>query len=379
MEQFNETGSIFGNTVGPCGWSNSPGHILKRKRPMGFRQSWLYGEEMPQILVIDDDEVSRKLIRGNLSDIARVNTVVCGRDGLSYLNAGNKVDLILLDYRMPGMTGIEVLKQIKGMAKFREVPVVMLTGEENESLEPQALEAGAADFIHKPIIIPVMRQRVLNILNYFYLQHRLQAEVARQTKLAERRQEEAEQLFEEMIMALAQAIDAKDHYTHGHSQRVAEYSAQLSLLLGDDPQQVKLIYYMGLLHDIGKIGIPVKIINKPGKLTDEEYDVIKSHSAIGAEVLNPIRIRPELMIGARYHHERFDGSGYPDKLAGKDIPRAARIIAVVDAYDAMTSDRSYRRGMTSLKVYKEIVRKRGSQFDPEIADIMLAYLRKDIE
>ena len=346
---------------------------------MGFRQSWLYGEEMPQILVIDDDEVSRKLIRGNLSDIARVNTVVCGRDGLSYLNAGNKVDLILLDYRMPGMTGIEVLKQIKGMAKFREVPVVMLTGEENESLEPQALEAGAADFIHKPIIIPVMRQRVLNILNYFYLQHRLQAEVARQTKLAERRQEEAEQLFEEMIMALAQAIDAKDHYTHGHSQRVAEYSAQLSLLLGDDPQQVKLIYYMGLLHDIGKIGIPVKIINKPGKLTDEEYDVIKSHSAIGAEVLNPIRIRPELMIGARYHHERFDGSGYPDKLAGKDIPRAARIIAVVDAYDAMTSDRSYRRGMTSLKVYKEIVRKRGSQFDPEIADIMLAYLRKDIE
>jgi len=345
---------------------------------MESRQSRLYGEEMPQILAIDDDEVSRRLIKGNLSDIAQVSTVIGGPDGLSYLNAGNKVDLILLDYRMPEMTGIEVLKQIKGLAEFREVPVIMLTGEENESLELQALEAGAADFIHKPIIVPVMRQRVMNILNYFYLQHRLRAEVARQTKLAEKRQADAEQLFEEMIMALAQAIDAKDHYTHGHSQRVAEYSAQVSLLLGDAPQQVKLIYYMGLLHDIGKIGIPVEIINKPGKLTEEEYALIKSHSAIGAEVLKPIRIRPELMIGARYHHERFDGLGYPDKLAGKDIPRAARIIAVVDAYDAMTSNRSYRRGMTPMKVYEEIARNSGSQFDPEFADIMLAYLRKDI-
>ena len=345
---------------------------------MESRQSRLYGEEMPQILAIDDDEVSRRLIKGNLSDIAQVSTVIGGPDGLSYLNAGNKVDLILLDYRMPEMTGIEVLKQIKGLAEFREVPVIMLTGEENESLELQALEAGAADFIHKPIIVPVMRQRVMNILNYFYLQHRLRAEVARQTKLAEKRQADAEQLFEEMIMALAQAIDAKDHYTHGHSQRVAEYSAQVSLLLGDAPQQVKLIYYMGLLHDIGKIGIPVEIINKPGKLTEEEYALIKSHSAIGAEVLKPIRIRPELMIGARYHHERFDGLGYPDKLAGKDIPRAARIIAVVDAYDAMTSNRSYRRGMTPMKVYEEIARNSGSQFDPEFADIMLAYLRKNI-
>ena len=346
---------------------------------MGFRQSRLYGEEMPQILAIDDDEVSRKLIRGNLSDIARVSAVVCGRDGLSYLNMGNKVDLILLDYRMPGMTGLEVLKQIKSRDEFREVPVIMFTGEENESLEYQALEAGAADFIHKPLVIPVMRQRVMNTLNYFYLQNSLQAEVTRQTKLAERRQEEAEQLFEEMIMALAQAIDAKDHYTHGHSQRVAEYSAQLSLLLGDDPQQVRLIYYMGLLHDIGKIGIPVKIINKPGRLTDEEYDVIKYHPAIGAEILNPIRIRPELMIGARYHHEKFDGSGYPDKLAGEDIPRAARIIAVADAYDAMTSDRSYRKGMMSQKVYEEIAKKSGSQFDPEIADIMLAYLKENMD
>jgi putative two-component system response regulator len=265
------------------------------------------------------------------------------------------------------------------MAEFREVPVIMLTGEEDESLESQALEAGAADFIHKPIIIPVMRQRVMNIMNYFYLQHSLQAEVTRQTKLAEKRQEEAEQLFEEMIMALAQAIDAKDHYTHGHSQRVAEYSAQISLLLGDDPQQVRLIYYMGLLHDIGKIGIPVKIINKPGKLTDEEYSIIKSHSAIGAEVLNPIRIRPELMIGARFHHEKFDGSGYPDKLTGKDIPRAARIIAVADAYDAMTSNRSYRGIIPQDVVKGEFEKGVGTQFDPRFAAIMLEIINEDVD
>lgn len=345
---------------------------------MELNQARLYGEEMPQILAIDDDEVSRGLIKRNLSDIAQVNVVISGQDGLSYLEAGNKADLIILDYRMPGLTGIEVLKRIKGMEEFREVPVVMLTGEDNESLENQALEAGAADFIHKPIVASVMRQRVMNILNYFYLKDKLQVEVEKQTKLAEKRKEDAEQLFEEMIMALAQAIDAKDHYTHGHSQRVAEYSAQLSYLMGDEPQQVQLIYYMGLLHDIGKIGIPVEIINKPGNLTDEEYAIIKSHSVIGAEVLKPIRIKPELMIGARHHHERFDGRGYPDKLSGKDIPRAARIIAVVDAYDAMTSNRSYRQGLSPQRVYEEIDRNSGSQFDPEVAAVMMEYLRKDI-
>lgn len=344
---------------------------------MEYNQKKLYGEKKPHILVIDDDELIRGLVKKNLSDLAQVDTVISGQDGLSYLNSGREASLILLDYRMPGLTGLEVLKQLKSIAALEDIPVVMLTGEEDGNLELQALAAGADDFIHKPVVVSVMRQRVLNILNYTYLQHSLQDEVKRQTKLAEKRKEEAEQLFEEMIMALAQAIDAKDHYTHGHSQRVAEYSAQLSYLLGDDPQQVRQIYYMGLLHDIGKIGIPVEIINKPGKLTDEEYAIIKSHSIIGAEVLKPIRISPELMIGARHHHERFDGRGYPDKLSGNDIPRAARIIAVVDAYDAMTSNRSYRKGLSSEKAYDEIAKNSGSQFDPEFAGIMLKYLGKE--
>ncbi|WP_051650284.1 HD domain-containing phosphohydrolase [Selenomonas sp. AB3002] len=344
---------------------------------MEFKQATLYGEKKPHILVIDDDEVIRGLIKNNLNDLAHVDTVISGEDGLSYLKSGRETALILLDYLMHGMTGLEFLKHMKSMTALEDIPVLMLTGEEDGSLELQALEAGAVDFIHKPVAVAVMRQRVLNILNYTYLQHSLQDEVERQTKLADKRKEEAEQLFEEMIMALAQAIDAKDHYTHGHSQRVAEYSAQLSYLLGDDPKQVRQIYYMGLLHDIGKIGIPVEIINKPGNLTDEEYAIIKSHSVIGAEVLKPIRISPELMIGARHHHERFDGHGYPDKLSGNDIPRAARIIAVVDAYDAMTSNRSYRKGLTTEKVYNEIARNSGSQFDPEFAGIMLEYLRKE--
>ena len=346
---------------------------------MELDHRFLYGDEVPEILVIDDDQMSRGLAKRNLSDIARVHTVAGGKDGLSYLSSGRKVTLLLLDYRMPEMTGLEVLRKIKSVEALRDIPVIMLTGEEDGSLETQALNAGAADFIHKPIVVPVMRQRVLNILNYFYLQRSLQSEVNKQTHLAEKRQKDAEQLFEEMIMALAQAIDAKDHYTHGHSQRVAEYSAQLSLLLGDGPQQVKLIYYMGLLHDIGKIGIPVEIINKPGRLTDEEYAIIKSHSVIGAEVLRPIRIRPELMIGARYHHERYDGRGYPDQLSGEAIPRAARIIAVVDAYDAMTSNRSYRQGLSPQRVREEIARNSGSQFDPEFAGIMLGYLEKEME
>jgi HD-GYP domain-containing protein (c-di-GMP phosphodiesterase class II) len=187
-----------------------------------------------------------------------------------------------------------------------------------------------------------------------------------------------------LIVTMADMVESRDSDTGAHVQKTAAY---VRIILEGLKRKG---YYAGKLtpkfmtdcessaplHDVGKINIPDAVLNKPGKLTDEEYSIIKSHSAIGAEVLNPIRIRPELMIGARYHHERFDGSGYPDKLTGKDIPRAARIIAVADAYDAMTSDRSYRRGMMSKKVYEEIAGKSGSQFDPEIADIMLAYLRK---
>ena len=171
--------------------------------------------------------------------------------------------------------------------------------------------------------------------------------------------------------ALAEAIDAKDAYTSGHSRRVAEYSAEIAKKYGKSKEECEEIYLIALLHDVGKIGIPNAIINKNGKLTDEEYKIIKTHPAKGSEILKKISVSPNLSIGAHYHHERFDGNGYPEGLKGEEIPEIARIIAVADAYDAMTSKRSYRDGLPVAKVKYELIRGMGTQFDTRFANIMI--------
>lgn len=194
-----------------------------------------------------------------------------------------------------------------------------------------------------------------------------------------KRQEEIQKLSMQVTSALAQTIDAKDKYTKGHSNRVAKYSRMLAAELGESEKTQEEIYYAALLHDIGKIGIPIAIINKPDKLTDEEYEIIKTHPVIGSDILKSISSMPEIAIGARSHHERYDGKGYPDGLAGENIPWIARIIGVADAYDAMTSNRSYRRYLPQEKVKEEIIRCRGMQFDPAVADAMIRLIEHDTE
>jgi putative nucleotidyltransferase with HDIG domain len=194
-----------------------------------------------------------------------------------------------------------------------------------------------------------------------------------------KRQEEIEKLSIEVTTALSQTIDAKDKYTKGHSNRVAKYSRMLAQALGEDEKTQENIYYVALLHDIGKIGVPNAIINKPGKLTDEEYEIIKTHPVIGADILKTISSMPEISIGARSHHERYDGRGYPDGLAGENIPWIARIIGVADAYDAMTSNRSYRQYLPQDVVRAEIVKCRGVQFAPKVADAMIKLIDEDTQ
>jgi len=184
-------------------------------------------------------------------------------------------------------------------------------------------------------------------------------------------------LTQGFMLALAKAVDAKDTYTNGHSVRVAEYSKEIALRVGKSFKEQDEIYMMGLLHDIGKIGIPGTIINKPGKLTDEEFAKIKEHPVMGYEILKNVTELPALAQGARWHHERFDGKGYPDGLRGLEIPEEARIIAVADAYDAMTSKRSYRGIMPQEKVREQIQNGRGTQFDPKFAEIMLEMIDED--
>ena len=189
----------------------------------------------------------------------------------------------------------------------------------------------------------------------------------------------SQRLFEQTATALVNAIDAKDTYSRGHSMRVAEYSEKIAREMGKSDEECHKIYYAALLHDVGKIGVSDDIINKKGKLTDEEYDAIKQHPVFGNQILSSITEYPYLSIGAHFHHERYDGRGYPDKLKGEDIPEIARIIAVADAYDAMTSTRSYRNAIPQQIVREEIVKNSGTQFDPEVAKIMQHIIDMDTE
>lgn len=336
----------------------------------------LYGGRTPHLLAIDDDDINLLMISRAFKNEAEVTTVKSGPEGLAWI-AEHDADLVMLDFRMPGMDGIDVLRVLKKDQRTAEIPVIMLTGDISVELESKGFIEGATDFVRKPFIPEVMRQRVRRVLRYEYLQEHLEQEVKRQTALAEQRLANSRELFREMAIALAKTIDAKDNYTHGHSERVADYAKLISKRAGDDEEAQKRIYYMGLLHDIGKIGVAGNIITKTSRLDDDEYQSIQSHTIIGSEILRNISQFPDLSIGARSHHERYDGKGYPDHLAGDAIPRPARIIAVADTYDAMTSSRSYRKGLPQDVVRAEIEKGKGTQFDPEFADLMLQLIDED--
>lgn len=187
------------------------------------------------------------------------------------------------------------------------------------------------------------------------------------------------QLTLQTILALSSSVEAKDNYTNGHSQRVAEYSKEIARRLGYTAEEQMEVYYIGLMHDVGKIGVPDTVINKDGKLTDDEYAEIKKHPIVGHDILIRITELPAISQGARWHHERYDGKGYPDSLSGDSIPIIARIIAVADAYDAMTSNRSYRKALPQDVVRNEIEKNIGLQFAPNIAKIMLQMIDEDTD
>ena len=190
------------------------------------------------------------------------------------------------------------------------------------------------------------------------------------------KEQESNVLASEVSAAFAKVIDMKDKYTNGHSERVANYTAQIAKEMGYDDETVDKYYRIGLLHDVGKVGIPIAVLNKPGKLTDEEYDQIKSHTLKGYEVLKDISVVPELAVGALAHHERHDGKGYPNGLSGDEIPQVARIIAVADSFDAMYSDRKYRKRLDFEKATSRIREGSGTQFNPEVVDAFFRLVDK---
>lgn len=206
----------------------------------------------------------------------------------------------------------------------------------------------------------------------------MEKEIENKTRELRMQQIQTKNFFLQTVIALSEAVDAKDRYTSGHSRRVAEYSRRMAARMGKSKEEMEDIYYTGLLHDVGKIRIPVDIINKPGKLTEDEYNIIKIHPVTGYHILRSISENSSIAIAAKYHHERYDGKGYPNGLSGENIPEIARILCVADSYDAMTSNRSYRNALPQDVVRSEIEKGKGTQFDPDIADIMLQMMDEDV-
>ena len=325
------------------------------------------------VVVVDDDVTNLKMAGTILSrQHIRVSALKSGRALLDFVR-DHRPDLILLDIRMPEMDGFETLRRLRQETPpGQEIPVIFLTADENAESEMRGLDLGAMDFIKKPFVPDVLIRRVRHIIDLVRLQKNLTEEVEIKTQ-------ENESLSLHVVQTLAEAIDAKDTYTNGHSGRVAEYAREIARRFGYDRKQQDEIYMMGLLHDVGKIGVPDSVINKPGRLTEEEFAQIKTHPVLGDRILSKIQERPKLAVGARCHHERYDGTGYPDGLSGEEIPEEARIIAVADAYDAMSSRRSYRGILPQETVRREIENGKGTQFDPVFADLMLAVIDGDPE
>lgn len=213
-----------------------------------------------------------------------------------------------------------------------------------------------------------------DVTDGYSFQEKLKEEVRRQTRNAEERRRQVEEMSLQIVETLASAIDAKDPYTKGHSSRVAEYAVILAGELGYQGKELENIRYAALLHDIGKISVPDSVLNKPSKLTNAEYDVIKSHTTVGADILEKIESMPGIEVVARFHHERYGGGGYPEGIAGEDIPEPARIVSIADSYDAMNSRRVYRDSLSGEKIREELVKGRGSQFDPRMLDVFLRLL-----
>ena len=305
-----------------------------------------------KILVVDDepsivDVLTRFLTREGYAVVTAAN----GREALERVHQ-EQPDLILLDVTMPELDGFTVCQRLKEDEHTALIPITMLTGLDDREHRTRGIEAGADDFLTKPFEQSILRARI-----------RSQLRLKRLTDQLEH--------TESVIFMLAAAVEAKDAYTEGHLRRLQTYSERLAQEYGLSPTEVRAVRYGGVLHDIGKIGVDEAIIRKPGPLTPEETAQMRRHPDIGAQIISQLRFARDVAPIISGHHEYWDGSGYPRGLKGEDIPMGARIITIVDAYDAMTTDRPYRSALSDEEALRRLRAGRGTQFDPELLDVFL--------
>lgn len=326
--------------------------------------------EKADIIIVDDEPLNRKIASRMLRGRFDIREAASGEEALR-LVAEKKPDLILLDVHMPGMNGHDVINRLKETNDTFDIPVVFVTADDDRETEANGLMEGADDFITKPFRQDILIQRISRIIELHFLQTNLKEEVARQTAKAEERSRKIEQMSLQTIHTLANAIDAKDPYTKGHSARVSQYAVMMAEALGWEKERVENLRYAALLHDIGKIGVPDSILNNPKKLTEAEYNIIKSHASMGGEILKNKMMVEGAEDVAMSHHERFDGSGYPKGLEGEQISEQSRIVAIADAFDAMSSKRIYRRAYSFEHIRSELIDGKGKQFDPYLVDVFI--------
>lgn len=328
-----------------------------------------------RVLIVDDQSANVRLLRQMLSGAGyrEIRGVTDSREAFStFLKF--RPDLVLLDLQMPGMDGFAVMEQLQSTVEKDEyLPILVLTGDGGRNARERALGMGAKDFVDKPFHVVEVLLRIRNLLETRFLHLLLHDEKAVLKRQVLDRTRELFASQTEVLDRLAQAAEFRDVDTGEHAQRVGELAARLGEALEFSAEQVALLRRAAPLHDLGKIGIPDSILRKPGPLAPHEYDTMKTHTTIGARLLagGETALMQMAQRIALSHHERWNGKGYPAGLRGDGIPVEARIVAVVDYYDALTHDRPYRTGLTPEEVCGQLRAERGRAFDPEIVDRFL--------
>jgi putative two-component system response regulator len=330
--------------------------------------------QMSTILVVDDEPIGHDVMESLLA--SQGYNLVFANNGPDALSKASELlpDLILLDVMMPGMDGFEVCERLRADSLLAEVPIVMVTALDDHDSRLQGIEAGADDFLSKPINKLELRARVKNITQLNRYRQLLEERANLQQAHAE-----LAQAYSQTLEGWSRALELRDNETEGHSQRVTKMTLQLAQLMGLSEDELEHIRRGALLHDIGKMGIPDNILLKPGPLTGAEMESMRKHPVYAYDMLWPITyLRPALDI-PYCHHERWDGTGYPRGLKGKEIPLAARIFAVADVWDALCSDRPYHKAWSREEVCNHIRKQSGYHFDPEVVDIFLEMIGEDDE
>jgi putative two-component system response regulator len=340
--------------------------------------------DRPTILVVDDTSDNLTLISSLLKDIYRVKVANNGEKALRFIQGGSQPDLILLDIMMPGLSGYDVIKELKANPQTREIPVIFLTAMTDSAEEKKGLELGAADYITKPVSPPIVLARVKTQLqnkaaaDFLKDQNSfLEGEVAKRTS-------ELSAIQDVTILAMASLAETRDSDTGNHIRRVQFYVKALAQRLKTHPRfahyltenTIDLLFKSAPLHDIGKVGIPDRILFKPGRLTEAEFEVMQTHAALGRSAIEHaerqlgtqvafLRLAKEI---AYSHHEKWNGSGYPTGRGGDDIPISARLVALADVFDALISRRVYKDRMSHHEAVEVIMAGKGTYFDPDVVD-----------